>query len=94
MGLVRIPLSEQEEAHLALILDLHKADVAQIDRLRQEADQRQTTRIGPLTRAKNIPEATFVSVEGRTADTPCFLTYATPDIAPQPETPPQPDAGS
>lgn len=80
MGLARVPLDEQQEAHLALILDLHKAEIAQVNQLRVEADNRQAHRLGPLTKSLGIPTGVNVNVEVRAGDQPCFLTYDAPDV--------------
>lgn len=95
MGLARIPLSEQEEAHLALILDLFKSDLARIEQLRTEATERQAQRASPLLRAKGIPDGVTINVLGRQGDAPAFITYDAPDIEPAPtEAPPAPAAQS
>ena len=65
---VKAPLSDVEEAFVAMILEEHQALVRQ-------ADARRDQRIAPLLRAKDIPESKPVRIEARTADGPAQLVY-------------------
>lgn len=80
MSIVRIPLDEQQEAHLALILDLSKVELGHVLKLKQEAEERQSQRLAPLTKSLGIPDGSAVSVEGRKDDAPCFLVYEQRDV--------------
>lgn len=76
----RVPLSDQEEAHLALVLELYTMELKRLDEMRAEAEKRRSERLGPLTRGKGIPEGTRIDVHARKEDQPAFLVYDTPDI--------------
>ena len=65
---VKAPLSDVDEAFLSMILEEHRALVAQ-------ADQRREQRIAPLLKAKSIPEGKACRVEARTADSPAQLVH-------------------
>lgn len=95
MSETRVPLSEQEEAHVALIIECHAAAVAEAKRQYelavQIADRLREERFRPLRTVHMIPEGIDVKVMGRLADAPAFLVFESPDIAPEP---PRPDAES
>lgn len=95
MPTTRVPLSEQEEAHVALILACHSDALTEATRQHDLAvtiaDKMKEERFAPVVRAHKIPPQTTVSVMGRLADAPAFLVFESPDIAPEP---PRPDAES
>lgn len=72
---VSIPLSEQEEAHVALIMQLHDAQVQQAMRVQQE-------RLGPLYRSHNIPPGTNVDITAQVNGLPAMLSFEGPDMVP------------
>lgn len=80
MGHVRIPLDAQQNAHVTLILDLHRQDMAQVDGLKQQADTRRDGRLSVITTALNVPDGTAVSIERSGPDQPCFVIYDQPDV--------------
>lgn len=86
MSTTRVPLSEQEEAHVALILACHTDALAEATRQHDLAvsiaEKMKEERFGPIVRAHKIPPKTSVSVLGRLADAPAFLVFEAPDIAP------------
>lgn len=75
MATVRIPLSEQEEAHVALIVEVHRTALA-------KAEELNAKRWGPITRAHQVPDGVEVRVLARVGDGPAFLVFEAPDIAP------------
>lgn len=75
MGQVRIPLDEQQEAHLGLILDLYKQDMAQIDGLKQQAESRKDGRLSTIAKALKVPDGVVLSAQKAGTDQPCFLVY-------------------
>jgi hypothetical protein len=79
MSIIRIPLDEQQEAHLALILDLSKVELGHVLKLKQEAEQRQADRLAPLTKSLGIPDGAQVNVE-RGEHGPCFLVYEQKEV--------------
>lgn len=82
MATVKVPLTEQEEAHLALILEIHSAATRELQERQQQANQVKAQRVGPITRAHGIPESTVVNVIARDNGAPAFLVYEVPDIVP------------
>ena len=96
MAQVRLPLDEQQEAHLALILQIHATDVQQLEMAARAAEQRRVDRIGPLLRTMNIPAGTTFDVVPQQNGAPAFIVYEAPDIPAiaSDEAPPQTASGS
>ena len=72
---MKAALTATEEAYLAMVQQEH----AQLIRT---ADARREERMKPLFQDKGIPPGIPVNAEARTADTPAYLIYDGPDIAP------------
>lgn len=63
---IDIPLNEQEEAHLRLILQSYEMEI-------NLAKQRRSERLAPILRVKGIPLNANIAIDGSTS--PCKFSY-------------------
>lgn len=83
--LVKVPLSAQQEAHVALILEVYASATADIDRLAQQALTLRNQRLDPLRTELGVPNGVTFSVQVRVNGDPAYVTYEGPDDLPNEE---------
>lgn len=72
---VSVPLSAQQEAHVALILEVHAAAQADLDRRAQQAINVRSQRLAPVLTELGIPSGADISVIARHDSLPAYLAY-------------------
>lgn len=87
--LVTVPLSAQQEAHVALILEVYASARADIERLAQQALNLRNQRLDPLRTELGVPNGVTFSVQARVNGDPAYLMY---ESLLSPRDPPAPDA--